>query len=165
MILVLCVLLIGSVPISYGVASSSFANDQVVDAHLGARYQVTAKAFPGPPALTPRGADRSPVMRRVRGSWTAPNGAPRSGDLMVELSPGGPDAVKIWVDRDGVRQPAPRSLADLLFVAILNGIALELGFVVAALLVYVAARFVLDRGRDRDWEHDWRRLAGVGTEA
>ncbi|WP_432845686.1 Rv1733c family protein [Amycolatopsis sp. CA-161197] len=165
LILVLSAALFGSVPICFGLASSVFAADQAADARAGVRYQVTARVFPGPPVLQTAGSEASPGTRRVRGMWTAPDGAARSGDLTVELGPTGPQTVKIWVDRQGLLRAAPRTTADLLFVALMYGVAVEFCAVVAVALVYVTTRWWLDRLRARGWDREWRRLTGVGTDA
>ncbi|MEV4603728.1 hypothetical protein AB0K15_40915 [Amycolatopsis sp. NPDC049253] len=156
--------LFGSVPICFGLASSVFAEDRAADGRAVVRYQVTARVFPGPLALPTAGTEVSPGTRRVRGMWTAPDGAARGGDLTVEIDPAGPRTVKIWVDRQGVQQAAPRTTADLLFVALSYGVVVEFCAVVAAALVYVTTRWWLDRFRARGWDREWRRLTGVGTD-
>ncbi|MEV6900279.1 hypothetical protein [Amycolatopsis sp. NPDC051372] len=165
LILVLSAALFGSVPVCFGLASSVFAEDRATDARAGVRYQVTAKVFPGSAALQTAGSEGLLGTRRVRATWTAPDGAARGGDLTVELSPAGPHVVKIWVDRRGVQQAAPRTTADLLFGALMYGVALEFCVVVAVALGYATARWWLDRLRARGWDREWRRLTGVGRDA
>ncbi|MFI5612112.1 hypothetical protein [Amycolatopsis sp. NPDC051903] len=155
-LLVLGVLLLGSVPVCWGVGAAVFAAGRAADTRLGVRYEVTAKLFPAD--LPAHG--KPPVVRDVHATWTAPDGAARSGLVTVELSPGAPAITQIWVDRAGLEADAPRSAGDLVFVGVMYGAAAESGCLAAAALAYAIARALLDRSRARGWESAWRRLSG-----
>jgi hypothetical protein len=126
---------------------SQRSNRVLVDAQLLAAAHPVGIGFAAVPQV--------PVLAR----WTAADGTPRTGAILVGVTAPAGAVVPIWTDRAGnVAQP-PRDRDQ---TAMRTSVAVVVaGFGLAALLggVRMAVRRVFDRRRMAAWDAEWSRVA------
>jgi hypothetical protein len=95
----------------------------------------------------------------VAARWTAPDGSPRSGPVVVAMSAPAGTAVPIWTDRAGNVVDPPREHEQTVLRA--SVAAMVAGLVVAMLLAgaRVGFRRAVDRRRMAGWDAEWSELA------
>ncbi|NYJ08760.1 Rv1733c family protein [Petropleomorpha daqingensis] len=99
------------------------------------------------------GSDAVTVPTSAR--WTAPDGGARTGD--VEARPGARagSTVDIWVDADGRRTERPLTDGEVVGQAVVIGVLVGLGVVIAGMTSHLVVVWLLERGRVRGWEKGW----------
>ncbi len=120
------------------------------------RPTVAILSQPGPVAAIPTAA--------ARAVWWLPDGTERSGTLTTAIAPAIDSApagtsLRVWLDRSGEPEAPPRSLADMIFTALLIGGIAMAGVSVVLTVCYLLCRMALDRHRLARWESAW---AAVG---
>ena len=119
-------------------------------AQQAARYQVPAVLLTSVPAVAYVGGIW------VKARWTAPDGAPGTGEI---LAPGGGQAgntVMIWVDHSGRLAGAPLTRSQVTGLAWLAAVLGLIAFGIVVLFAGAIARQVLDQRRLAAWEAEWR---------
>lgn len=95
----------------------------------------------------------------VLAQWTAPDGSPRTGAILVGTSAPAGTVVPIWTDRAGnVAQPPREHDQTTMRTMVAATVA---GLTVAVVLagVRMAVRQALDRRRMAAWDAEWSRIA------
>jgi len=93
-----------------------------------------------------------PVVMRV--SWTAPDGATRTGLILVEPRRPPGEVLLVWIDDAGaLASPPPRRRPAL--EAGLTAVLVTIGFLIGLGGLHRAVVWRLDRRRMRDWQAEW----------
>lgn len=135
------------------IGAARWAGGAAEHAQRTARYPVAAVVLARVPlpSQSPYGA-----WPAARATWTAPDGASRTGLVPAPPSASAGTTVTVWTDSSGrlVTPPVPRSAVDddATAAAALAVAALGLALLTAGLL----ARAVLDRWRLAAWDAEWR---------
>jgi hypothetical protein len=92
--------------------------------------------------------------------WRDPGGGERSGVLTTVSAPGIMGAaagarIPVWLDRSGQPAAPPGGQVAMIVNALVLGVAMAGGAVVALLICYVLCRLALDRRRLTAWESAW----------
>lgn len=132
-------------------------------AQEAAEHQVTAVLLrQAPPAGIPD-PYTSVQMTYALARWQLPGQSPRSGQILAPVGTRAGGTVTVWIDASGaVTSPPPdhRDIAgDVTIAAMVAGL-------VTSLLVLASnalARRVLDRGRLRAWDAEWRATGPLWT--
>jgi len=92
----------------------------------------------------------------VKASWTAPDGAPRTGDVPAPATARAGSTVRIWVDESGAQTGPPLRSQQATGQAVLASVLAP--FVLGTVLLCAAslAVYLLDRRRLAAWAADWR---------
>jgi hypothetical protein len=143
-----------------GAPVAALAAGRVVDgaavrtahAEQAAWHQVPAVLLTGAPSSLAYPADNAPA----RVWWTAPDGARRTGEILVPGSTRAGTTVMVWVDATGrlATGPLPHSqvAGQTILASVLAAVALGLLLAGAGLLAHRA----LDRRRLAAWDAGWR---------
>jgi hypothetical protein len=147
---VLALALLLAVP--FGLLAGAVAYTGVVDTagqQAATRIQETATLLAD--------ADRDPAVSSVptQATWTAPAGAARTGT--VEASPGAlaGSTVEIWVDERGRITGRPLTDGEVTGQAVVIGVLVGLGAVIAGMSSHLVVLWLLERRRFRRWETGW----------
>lgn len=103
-------------------------------------------------------AARSVVVTTARVAWTDEAGQPRQATVLAPAGTRRGDRMTVWSTRDGVLVPPPLSGRNVLALAGLAASGLLLGVIALSLVLLRTLRWLLDRGRYRDWEAEWAQL-------
>ena len=138
------------------------AGGRAYGAGLRAERAEQAARHPVPAVLLAAARERryEGYRPRVQARWTAPDGTPRSGRIIVPPGTPAGRTVSLWVDASGRPAGEPLEAADVigraivtaLFVAVIAAVAAGSALLWAAAL----ARWVLFRRRLAAWEAEWR---------
>lgn len=138
------------------------AGGRAYGAGLRAERAEQAARHPVPAVLLAAARERrhEGYRPRVQARWTAPDGTPRSGRIIVPPGTPAGRTVSLWVDASGQPAGEPLEAADVigraivtaLFVAVIAAVAAGSALLWAAAL----ARWVLFRRRLAAWEAEWR---------
>jgi hypothetical protein len=134
-----------------------FATRTSVDRAAHGRY-VTAVLAENAPVGASTGEYSSVGKAQAQASWTAPDGAGRSGGVPVEPGMRAGQSVPVWTDEAGRFAPAP-SLPDE--IRIQGQVIALIAALVWLMVVAVAgrgARALLEVRRLRAWGREWERL-------
>lgn len=95
------------------------------------------------------------VQAPVSAHWVAPDGAVRSGTVMVGSDVGDADQVPVWLNADGNPVAPPIETATAAILVVIGTVAgwLLVGVLLGAGLL--ALRWRLNRQRRRAWDRDW----------
>lgn len=142
-----------------GAAYRASAHVEQVERSERVATQAVLLADAGPIAVGFAVVPQIPVAAR----WTAPDGSPRSGLVVVAMSAPAGTAVPIWTDRAGNVVDPPREHEQTVLRA--SVAATVAGFVVAMLLTGVRAgvRRTVNRRRMAGWDAEWSELASRWT--
>jgi hypothetical protein len=87
--------------------------------------------------------------------WTAPDGAARTGHVRAEPGARAGSTVDIWVDRTGRLTERPLTDGEVVGQAVVIGVLVGLGTVIAGMTSHLVVLWVLERRRFRRWERGW----------
>lgn len=119
------------------------------------RQQVTALLLkPAPPAQAGGGGIAS--YPRVPARWTAPDGRPVTGEVMVPPGTAAGATVRVWVTRDGQLTTQPLQDFQVADQAFLTGTLSILALGILLTVTGVLGHRALDRRRMAGWDADWR---------
>ncbi|MEU0481971.1 hypothetical protein ABZ260_22635 [Streptosporangium sp. NPDC006013] len=91
--------------------------------------------------------------RTVR--WTAANGTPRTGQVVLPSAVPVGSRTEIWLDAAGRPTDPPQSRAETVTVATLTAIGVMACISMILLVFLVGLRVLLNRYRDAEWERAW----------
>ncbi len=138
-----------------GAAYRASAQTEQVERSERAATRAVLLANAGPVAVGFAVVPQVPVLAR----WTAPDGSPRTGPIVVTMSAPAGTEVPIWTDRAGNVVDPPREHEQTVLRA--SVAAMVAGFVVAMLLggARAGVRRAVDRRRMAGWDAEWSELA------
>jgi hypothetical protein len=87
--------------------------------------------------------------------WTAPDGAGRTGHVDAEPGARAGSTVDIWVDQAGRLTERPLTDGEVTGQAVVIGVLVGLGAVIAGMTSHLVALWLLERRRFRRWERGW----------
>jgi hypothetical protein len=152
-------------PIALAVGSETYTNQtQAGERQRQARQPATATLVKDAPpvAVGTRGA-AVPGVADVLARWTLPDGTERTGDVLAGGGTKAGSPVRIWLDDKGNPAAEPISHEE----AAMAGVAIAMGLWVCATaglcVLYLLARFGLNRCRSAAWEREWARVAADWT--
>jgi hypothetical protein len=95
--------------------------------------------------------------------WTAPDGAPRSGQVFVPAGMRTGSSVPVWISASGAITDPPAGHGDV--IAEVGAFVVVTGVVLIVVLLsgQALARCVLDRRRLRAWDAEWRATGPLWT--
>ena len=95
---------------------------------------------------------------KVRGQWTAADGAPRSGEVFAPTGARAGTEVPVWLDAAGTPIRPPLSGSALMWMSALVTLGVLVIVCGVCGLVYGVVRVVLDHRRLAAWEAEWERV-------
>jgi hypothetical protein len=101
---------------------------------------------------------------RVPARWTAPNGRPRAGPILVGTGMTAGHTVPLWVDAAGAPTGPPPTRATVLARKAAAGVVATVALGIVLWCLAKAGRWVLDRRRFADWEAAWATVGPRWTE-
>jgi len=96
------------------------------------------------------------LLRRVPASWTAPDGAQRTGPVLAAATATSGTVLKVWVDASGRLTPMPLQYRQVERQAALAAVLAAAGLGAVLLAVAALARRLLDHRRLAAWDHAWQ---------
>ncbi len=150
-----------ALPVAATVSSLLVANGlQSIDQATGDATQTSAVLTADAPmammfadGVAPSPADQVPA------SWVAPDGTTRSGPVGAMSGMPAGTRVEIWVDASGTRVNPPEPPSGAVGEGIAVGVGIWLGWGILLALVFWLSVLSLDRGRQAEWDREWRGLA------
>ena len=143
-------------PLAVATTTATMAHLEAVAAaeavtRTSTRAVLQEDAAPVEPAAAESGV-RSVV---ARATWTAPDGAARTGSVVVP--PGTPlgTAVPVWVDRQGELTTPPLDVAGIPRTSYTVGAVSLVALPVVSVLLHGLLSRALDALRERTWEREW----------
>jgi hypothetical protein len=91
----------------------------------------------------------------VQARWTAPDGRPRAGAILVSTGMTAGHTVPLWVDAAGAPTGPPPSRRAVLAREAIAGVVATAALGIVLLCLASAGRWVLDRRRLADWAAAW----------
>ena len=116
------------------------------------RTQVAAVLLEDAPPGTDGGLG---ISTWTEGTWTAPDGSTRQGEVLARPGSRAGDSVAVWIDQDGARTGAPLRESDVTAATASTGGGTFLLFAAAAVGAHGLVCWRLNRHRDRRWSADW----------
>jgi hypothetical protein len=99
----------------------------------------------------------------VAAQWTAPDGSPRTGQVVVAMSAPAGTAVPIWTDRAGNLVERPREHDQTVLRASVAAMVAVFGLAMLLTGVRAGVRRAVDRRRMAGWDAEWSELASRWT--
>lgn len=148
----LLALFLGGAPVAAVTAARvSYRYDSgVVHAQQATRHRVPAVLL----ASVPADASVGGIWLKAR--WTAPDGAPRTGEVFAPPAARSGGTVMIWVDRSGGLTVAPLTRSQVASQAWLAAFIGPLVLLLMLVIAGSAAHAMLDRRRLAAWDAEWR---------
>jgi hypothetical protein len=87
--------------------------------------------------------------------WTTPDGAARTGHVEAEPGARAGSTVDIWVDEAGRRTERPLTDGEAIGQAVVIGVLVGLGVVIAGMTGHLVTLWLLERRCSRRWEKGW----------
>jgi len=87
--------------------------------------------------------------------WSAPDGAARTGHVEAEPGANAGSTVDIWVDDAGRLTERPLTDGEVTGQAVVIGVLVGLGVVIAGMSSHLLTLWLLERRRFRRWEKGW----------
>jgi hypothetical protein len=138
-----------------GAAYRASAHTEQVERSQRVAMQAVLLADAGPIAIGFGVVPQVPVAAR----WTAPDGSPRTGVIVVAMSAPAGTAVSIWTDRAGNVVDPPREHEQTVLRASVAVMVAGSGLVLLLLAVRAGVRRAVDRRRMAGWDAEWSELA------
>ncbi|GAA2899243.1 hypothetical protein GCM10010517_64770 [Streptosporangium fragile] len=126
----------------------------------GLRAEITGSPHRRPVVAEVVGAPQTPGYtaagrtRTVR--WTAPDGTPRTGQVVLPAIVPVGSRTQIWLDAAGRPTDFPQSHLRTVMVTVLTVIGVAVWGGMILLLCLAGVRFLLNRRREAEWERAWR---------
>jgi hypothetical protein len=108
-------------------------------------------------ATAPAGPGSS-ALRSVPATWTAPDGARRTGPVRAPVSARAGTAVRVWVDASGGPAGPPFQHGQVVSLAALAALLASAGAGLVLLGAGRLARHMLDHGRLSAWDAEWQAI-------
>lgn len=96
-------------------------------------------------------------------TWSGPDGRTHVGDIPLPAGTEVGARTVVWVDASGRPTSPPRSHTDTIVIATDAGLGAAAGSGALLLLVFAAARRLLDRARLTRWDAEWQLVARKWT--
>jgi hypothetical protein len=100
----------------------------------------------------------------VLARWTAPDGTPRTGAIVVTMSAPAGTAVPVWTDRAGNLVDPPRGHDQTAMRASVAAIVVVFGLAALLVAARAAVRHAVNRRRMASWDAAWSRVAPWWTD-
>jgi hypothetical protein len=117
------------------------------------RYRVTAVLLEDATGLYYSDTVR-PQPESVQARWTAPDGTPRTGQVLVPSPANAGSEVRVWTNRHGDLADPPES-HDPVSTAVTAGLAAFAGLGAVAACLLLVIRLGLNRRRMAIWQTEW----------
>ncbi len=148
-------------PVALAVGSETYASQtRVGQQQSGERHPATATLTrDAPQALTVTRGDTVADMPAVPARWTLTDGTERTGAVPAATGTKSGQRVSIWLDSAGnlAVQPVTHEGAVMAVLAVAMG--LWIASVAGLCVLFLLARFWLNRRRAGAWGRDWARVA------
>jgi hypothetical protein len=152
-------------PIALAAGSETYARQaQLGEEQRQARHRVTAVLTQDAPPVT-YGTHGEVVtsFANVPARWTAPDGAERTGKVSAKLGTKSGESVQVWLDEAGNPIAEPMKLAEAKVAGIVTAMSIWGCAVTGLLVLYLLARFGLNKYRSAAWEREWARVEPAWT--
>ncbi|WP_019854166.1 Rv1733c family protein [Actinopolyspora mortivallis] len=143
-----------SLPVSLVIGSQTYAEQlRLARQQENTRTPVMAVLTEDAVATVPRA--RGSTMTEASASWSSPDGRVRTGTVAVRAGARKWESVRIWIDAEGRKVPAPLTESAAFREASAAVLSCWLAVLFGSTAVFWGTRWVLDRLRWRAWEREW----------